>query len=115
MFMLQLKVSTKFWWKKEQFLNAYTFSNHNSNKFILLLQKDVYPYEYVDKMEKFNETSLSEKGFYAHLNMEDITDADYAHGKIFKDKKLRRILWLVCLKRYIIVSWCIWELSKYGS
>ena len=32
-------------------------------------------------MEKFNETSLQDKCFYAHLNMEDITDADYAHGK----------------------------------
>ena len=33
-------------------------------------------------MVKFNEKSLSEKGnFYNHLNMEDITDADYVHPK----------------------------------
>ena len=32
--------------------------------------------------EKFDETSLPEKeDFYSHLNMEDITDADYAHAK----------------------------------
>ena len=32
--------------------------------------------------EKFNETSLPEKdNFYIHLNMEDITDADYMHAK----------------------------------
>ena len=32
--------------------------------------------------EKFNETSLPEKEhFYSPLNMEDITDADYAHTK----------------------------------
>ena len=30
-------------------------------KFILLLQKSVYPYEYMDDWEKFNETSLAEK------------------------------------------------------
>ena len=49
---------------------------------ILLLQKGVYPYEYMDDWEKFNETSLPEKeDFYSHLNMEDITDADYAHPK----------------------------------
>ena len=31
---------------------------------------------------KCNETSLPEKeGFYSHLNMEYITDADYAHAK----------------------------------
>ena len=28
--------------------NTYRFSNHNNNKFILLLQKGVYPYEYWD-------------------------------------------------------------------
>ena len=32
--------------------------------------------------EKFNETLLPEKeDFYSPLNMEDITDADYAHAK----------------------------------
>ena len=46
---------------KEQFFNTYRFSNYNNNKFNLLLQKDVYPYEYIDYWEKFNETSLPEK------------------------------------------------------
>ena len=33
-------------------------------------------------MIKFNETSLPEKeDFYSHLNLEDITDAEYAHAK----------------------------------
>ena len=32
--------------------------------------------------EKFNEKSLLEKeNFYGYLNMEDITDAFYAHSK----------------------------------
>ena len=32
--------------------------------------------------KKFNETSLPEKDvFYSHLNMEDISDADYARAK----------------------------------
>ena len=35
----------------------------------------------MDDWEKFDETSLPEKDFYSHLNTEDITDADYAHGK----------------------------------
>ena len=36
----------------------------------------------MDDWEKFNETSLLEKkDFYSHLNMQDITDADYAHTK----------------------------------
>ena len=33
---------------KEHFFNTYQFSNHNNNKFLLLLRKDVFPYEYVD-------------------------------------------------------------------
>ena len=30
---------------KERFFNTYKFSNHDNNKFILLLQKGVYPYK----------------------------------------------------------------------
>ena len=49
---------------------------------LLLLQKGVYPYKYIDNWGKFNETSLPEKeDFYSHLNMEDIADADYARAK----------------------------------
>ena len=67
---------------KKQFFNRYKFSNHDNNKFILLLRKGVYPYEYMDDWEKFNETSLPEKeDFCSHLNMGDFTDADYAHVK----------------------------------
>ena len=68
---------------KERFFNTYKFSNHNNNKIILLLPKGVYPYEYIDDSEKLNETLLPEKeDLYNHLNMEDITDADYAHSKV---------------------------------
>ena len=47
-----------------------------------MLRKDIYPYEYMDDWEKFNETSLSEKeDFYSHLNLEDISDPDYTNAK----------------------------------
>ena len=50
------------------------------------MQKGVYPYEYMDNWEKINEASVPEKEeFYSHLNMEDITDADYAHEEILKN------------------------------
>ena len=46
----------------------------------------------MDDWEKFNETSLPEKYFYGHLNMEDITDADYAHAKrVCKDFEIKRL------------------------
>ena len=48
----------------------------------MLLRKGVYPYEYMDHWEKFNETSLSQKeDIYIHLNMDVIADADYAYIK----------------------------------
>ena len=60
----------------------FKFSNLYINKFILLLRKGTYPYEYMDDWERFDETTLPEKEeFYSNLNMEEITDADYMHGK----------------------------------
>ena len=47
------------------------------NKFILLLRKGVYPYEYMDSWERFDEEFLPDKeAFYSSLNMEDITYVD---------------------------------------
>ena len=49
---------------------------------ILLLRKGVYPYEYMDSWQRFDETSFPDKeAFYSNLNMEDIKDVDYRHGK----------------------------------
>ena len=67
---------------KRRFKNTFKFSDNDISKFILLLRKGVYPYEYMDVWEKFNETTLLEKEeFYTNLNMEDITDTDYMHVK----------------------------------
>ena len=48
----------------------------------------------MDDWKKFNETSLSGKeDFYGHLNMEDITDAEYAHAKrVCKDFEKKKNL-----------------------
>ena len=44
----------------------------------------------MDDWEIFIETSLSEKDFYSHLDMEDISDADYAHSKrIWRDFEIK--------------------------
>ena len=54
---------------RSNFLNTYTFSYHDNNKFILLFQKGVYLYEYMNDQKKFNETALPGKDdFYNHLN-----------------------------------------------
>ena len=53
----------------------YQFCNGDLNKFVLLLRKGVYPYEYMDSWEKSDETTLpSKKTFYSELPLPDITD-----------------------------------------
>ena len=65
----------------KRFTSTYEFCNKNLNKFILLLRKGVYPYEYMDNWEGFDETLLpSKESFYNHLNMENIDDIDYRHS-----------------------------------
>ena len=77
----------------KKFKNTYSFCNNILNKFILLLRKDVYPYEYMDNWERFNETSVpSKESFYSNLNMEDIDDIDYRHGNnVFNEFKLNNL------------------------
>ena len=73
--------------------STYEFCNKDLNKFILLLRKGVYPYEYMDNWERFNETSLPNKeSFYSNFNMENIEDIDYRHGNnVFKIFKLNNL------------------------
>ena len=60
----------------------YQFCNGDLDKFVLLLRKDVYPCEDMDSWGKFNETSFPDKkAFYSELNLEAITDEEYAHGQ----------------------------------
>ena len=66
---------------KENFTNTYRLCNKDLNKFVLLLRKDIYPYEYMDSWEKFNEERLPpKKEFYSKLNLKDITDEEYKHA-----------------------------------
>ena len=77
----------------KRFANTYNFCNNDLNKFILLLRKCVYPYEYMDNWERFDETSLPDKElFYSSLNMENIDDIDYRHdNNVFKKFKLKNL------------------------
>ena len=67
----------------ENYSNTYQFCKGNLNRFVMLLGgKGVYPDEYMDNWNKFNETSLSsKKAFYSELNLENITDKDYTRNK----------------------------------
>ena len=59
----------------------------------MLLRKDVYPYEYMDSWQKFNETTLpNKKVCYCKLYPEGITDEDYIIAqKLFEKFKLKNL------------------------
>ena len=46
------------------------------------MQKGVYPYEYMDSLDRFDETCLPpQEAFYSSLSDEGITDDDYKHAQ----------------------------------
>ena len=70
----------------KRFTNTFEFCDNDLNKFLILLRKGVYPYEYLDGWNKFNEKVLpSKESFYSSLTMEDISETDYTHtNNVFK-------------------------------
>ena len=77
----------------KRFASAYNFCDNDLNQFIFLLRKGVYPYEYMDNWERFDEKSFPDKeSFYSSLNMENIDDIDYRHSNnVFKKFKLKNL------------------------
>ena len=62
-------------------------------KFILLLQNHIYPCEYMNRWDKFNEILLLRKeDSYSHSDMENILDVDYKHSKrVCKDFRIKNL------------------------
>ena len=70
-----------------KFKNAYKFCNKDIDKFMFLLRKGVYPYEFMDDWSRFDEEELPDKSdFYSSLNMKEISGIDYRHAKKVFDK-----------------------------
>ena len=78
---------------KEKFSNVYEFCGYDMNKFVSLLKKGVYPYEYMDEWNKLNEKELPvKKSFYSNLTMEDISNTDYKHANnVFRKFNLNNL------------------------
>ena len=78
---------------KLNYRNTYNFCNKDIKKFMLLLRKDVYPYEYMDDWDRFNEEKLPNKSdFYSSLNMDDISEIDYRHAlKVFNKFNIKNL------------------------
>ena len=56
-------------------------------------RKGVYPYEYMNRWNRFSETSLpNKKDVYSCLNMGNITDIDYRHAtRVFREFKMNNL------------------------
>lgn len=59
----------------------------------LLLRKGVYPYEYMNEWDKFEEIQLpSREAFFSSVKHEYISEEDYAHAQhVFKSCKLSNL------------------------
>ena len=58
----------------------FGFEDNNESQYKLLIQKGIYPYEYMDDWGKFKETVLPPKeAFYRKLNMAGVKEEDYEH------------------------------------
>ena len=77
----------------ERFKNTYQFCENDNNKFLMLLRKGIYPYEYMDSWNKFIQDKLPPmNNFYSELTTENITNSNYRHAqrvlKTFNNKNL---------------------------
>ena len=68
--------------------------HYKGDKLSLVKRKGVYPYEYMDSMERFEENKLPPKeAFYSRLTGEGISNEDYKHAKkvwdVFEMKTLQ--------------------------
>ena len=67
---------------KHKFPSTYKLSNNDINKFVLLLKKGIYPYQYMDSHDKFNETTLPPiQKFYSNIRSKNINNDEYKHAK----------------------------------
>ena len=63
------------------------FEEYDDKQCELLIRKGIYPYEYMDSWDKFNDSKLPSKDkFYSNLNMAGVGDKEYEHAcKVWKE------------------------------
>ena len=70
----------------------YTSKRFQGMKLNLMAKKGVYPYDYMDSFDKFNEQLPTKEDFFSILNNEHITDEDYNHAlKVWKTFSLKNM------------------------
>ena len=59
----------------------YTSKKFKGEKLDLMAQKGVYPYNYMDSFDKFDEKLSTKEDFYSILNNQHISDDEYKHAQ----------------------------------
>ena len=58
-----------------------TSKEFKDEKLDLMARKGVYPYDYMDSFDKFNEKLPTKENFFSIMNNENISNKDYQHAK----------------------------------
>ena len=71
--------------------HLFGFEEYTSEQYELLVEKGIYPYEYMSEWEKFKETKLPPKeAFYSKLNMSGVSSENYEHARsVWKEFGIR--------------------------
>ena len=59
----------------------YTSKEFKDEKLDLMARKGVYPYDYMDSFDKFNEKLPTKENFFSIMNNEHISNKDHQHAK----------------------------------
>ena len=60
----------------------FGFDEYNEHQHKLQIRKGIYPYEYMDSWDRFEETNLPPKdSFYSALSMSGVSETDYEHAR----------------------------------
>ena len=71
----------------------FGFENYSDHQCGLLIRKGIYPYEYIDSWDRFEEKSLLPvRSFYSKLNMSGVSDQVYEHAcKVWRDFEIKNL------------------------
>ena len=92
--------------------------SNDEEKVQLLTKKGIYPYDYIDSFDKFNETDLPSKDkFFSRLRKSGITEEEYQRAKLiwnkFNCKNLGEYSDLYCLSDTLILADCFEKFRKF--
>ena len=102
----------------EDFKLTHRHTVDDEEKVRLLTKKGIYPYDYIDSFDRFNETDLPSKDkFFSRLRKSGITEKEYLRAKLiwnkFNCKNLGEYSDLYCLSDTLILADCFEKFRKF--